>query len=365
MISFSKLREIAITLFGVSLVAFFLVRFVPGDPVTLLLGERGGSPEVIAELKARYGLDQSLIQQYWIFVSSALEGDFGKSVVSGRDVWGEFTERFAATSELGLFALILAIAIGLPLGLLSALFRGTWFDRIAMAGSVVLYSMPIFWWALVAIALVSVRLALLPVSGRMSIEFDVPLASGFLLFDCWRLEDPAEALAAFQSAFRHLLLPAIVLSTVPLAVIARMTRSSLLEVLDQDYIRAARSRGYSVARVLVVHALRNALIPVLTVIGLLLGTLLTGAILTETVFSWPGLGRWLVTAVLARDYPVIQGGVLLVASLVLATSLLVEALTKALNPKLRDQNSLRSQRTWSRLTAGLSKAPRSETSDVR
>lgn len=336
-----KLREVAFTLFGISLVTFFLVRFVPGDPVTLLLGERGGSPEVIAELKARLGLDRSLVTQYGYFLASAIKGDFGQSVVSGRPVLEEFASRLAATAELGIFAILIACVLGLPLGVLSALRRGSLLDRFTMTLSVVLYSMPIFWWALVAIALISVRLEWLPVSGRVGIEFDVPLRSGFLLIDVWRIDDRSEAFDAFVSAVRHLILPSTVLATVPLAVVARMTRSSLLEVLQQDYVRAARSRGFSQIRVIAVHALRNALIPVVTVVGLMLGTLLTGAILTESVFSWPGLGRWLVSAVLARDYPVIQGGVLLVACLVLTTSLVVEAISRRLNPRLRGPTSTR------------------------
>ncbi len=328
------------TLVGVSLVAFFLIRVVPGDPITLLIGERGASPEAIAELKARIGLDRPLHEQYLKFVFNALQGDLGTSILSGRPVLTEFTERLTATAELGVTALILAVLVGIPLGIFAALTRGRLFDRVAMGIAVTFYSMPIFWWGLMAILIFSVKLAWLPVSGRIGIEFDVPLKSGLLLLDTWLQNDADFSLkfAAFRNALLHLMLPAIVLATVPLAVIARMTRSSLLEVLGEDYVRTAKSKGLSQARVVGVHALRNALIPVVTVIGLMLGTILTGAILTETIFSWPGLGRWLVSAVLQRDYPVIQSGILLVALVVLTSSLIVDFLYRLISPRLRESS---------------------------
>ncbi len=328
------------TLVGVSLVAFFLIRVVPGDPITLLIGERGASPEAIAELKSRIGLDRPLHEQYLKFVINALQGDLGTSILSGRPVLTEFTERLTATAELGVTALILAVLVGIPLGILAALNRGRLFDRVAMGIAVTFYSMPIFWWGLMAILIFSVKLAWLPVSGRIGIEFDVPLKSGLLLLDTWLQNDVDFSMkfAAFKNALLHLMLPAIVLATVPLAVIARMTRSSLLEVLGEDYVRTAKSKGLSQARVVGVHALRNALIPVVTVIGLMLGTILTGAILTETIFSWPGLGRWLVSAVLQRDYPVIQSGILLVALVVLTSSLIVDFLYRLISPRLRESS---------------------------
>lgn len=334
-----KLVQILITLIGVSLVAFFLIRLVPGDPVTLLIGERGASPEAIAELKARVGLDRPLYEQYFKFVSNAVRGDLGVSILSGRPVIKEFTERFTATFELGVVALFLAVLVGLPLGILAALSRGRLFDRLAMGLAVTFYSMPIFWWGFMAIVIFSVKLEWLPVSGRIGVAFDVPLKSGLLLLDSWLTEDDfTSRFSAFRSALHHLILPAVVLATVPLAVIARMTRSSLLEVLGEDYVRTAKSKGLSSFRIIGIHALRNALIPVVTIIGLMLGTILTGAILTETIFSWPGLGRWLVSAVLQRDYPVIQSGILLVAVVVLFSSLLVDLLYRVISPRLREGN---------------------------
>lgn len=331
-----KLGQIAVTLIGVSLVAFFLIRMVPGDPVTLLIGERGASPEAIAELKARIGLDRPLAEQYLKFVTNAATGNFGQSILSGRPVGQEFRERLTATAELGVLALFLATIVGIPLGVLAALTRGRLFDRLAMGIAVTFYSMPIFWWGLMAIVIFSVKLAWLPVSGRIGVEYDIPLKTGLLLIDTWFADvSMGERWAAFGSAVHHLLLPSIVLATVPLAVIARMTRSSLLEVLGEEYVRTARAKGIAPWRVIAIHALRNALVPVVTVIGLMLGTILTGAILTETIFSWPGLGRWLVAAVLSRDYPVIQSGVLLVAVVVLSTSLVVDAIYLWISPRLR------------------------------
>lgn len=331
-----KAGQTLATLIGVSLVAFFLIRLVPGDPITLLIGERGASPEVLEELKARVGLDRPLLEQYFKFVGNTVKGDLGTSILSGRPVMTEFMERFTATAELGIAALLIAIVIGIPLGISAALSRGRFWDRFAMGFAVTFYSMPIFWWGLMAIVLFSVKLAWLPVSGRIAIEFDVPLKTGLLLIDTWLQDgDISSKFAAFRSALHHLVLPALVLGTVPLAVIARMTRSSLLEVLGEDYVRTAKAKGLKPFRVIAIHALRNALIPVVTVIGLMLGTILTGAILTETIFSWPGLGRWLVAAVLSRDYPVIQGGILLVATLVLMTSLFVDFLYRVISPRLR------------------------------
>lgn len=341
-----KLAQVGLTLFGVSLVAFFLIRMVPGDPVTLLIGERGASPEALAELKARIGLDRPLVEQYFRFATNALQGDFGQSILSGRSVGMEFRERLAATAELGVLALLMATIVGVPLGVFAALSRGSFFDRAAMGLAVTFYSMPIFWWGLMAIVIFSVKLAWLPVSGRIAVDFDIASVTGLLLIDTWLAPlEFAERAKAFASALHHLLLPAMVLATIPLAVIARMTRSSLLEVLGEDYVRMARAKGLSRFRVISVHALRNALIPVVTVIGLMLGTILTGAILTETIFSWPGLGRWLVSAVLSRDYPVIQGGVLLVASLVLMTSLIVDAIYLWIDPRLRPQAKSRAPST--------------------
>ncbi len=327
-----RLAVMAITLLGVTVVAFGLIRMIPGDPVLLLIGERGASPEVYAQMKASYGLDQSLAKQYFLFVGNALRGDLGNSVHSGQPVMSEFMDRFPATLELGFLALLLAIVIGLPIGVVAAVRRNSVFDYSFMTASLVGYSMPIFWWGLILILFFSVMLGWTPVSGRIDVMYDIPTWTGFYLIDVWKSGDGTPA---FWSAFQHMILPAVALGTIPLAAIARMTRSSMLEVLGEDYMRTARAKGMSRLRVIVVHGLRNALVPVITVIGLLAGVIVTGAVLTETIFSWPGIGRWLVQSVAARDYPVIQGGILLIASTVIVINILVDVAYAWANPKMR------------------------------
>ena len=227
--------------------------------------------------------------------------------------------------------MLLAVCIGLPAGILAALKRNTVADYAVMGVSLTGYSMPIFWWALLLILFFSVQLGWTPVSGRIAVEFDVPASTGLMLIDALRNGEAG----AFRSALSHLILPAIVLGTVPLAVIARMTRSAMLEVLGEDYIRTARAKGLPAYRVICVHALRNALIPIVTVIGLQIGVLFTGAILTETIFSWPGVGKWLIEAINRRDYPVLQGGTLLIGVVVMAVNLLVDLTYGLINPRIR------------------------------
>lgn len=332
---FKRILHSLPTLFGVSLVAFLLIRLIPGDPVMLMLGERGGSPEAVAELRQALGLDQPLYVQYFRFVGGAITGNLGESVVSKRTVWSEFVDRFPATVELSFLALAWAVFLGIPLGVLAAIKRRRWVDHVLMSSSLVGYSMPIFWWGLVLIMFFSVRLGWTPVSGRISAAYDVEPWSGFYLIDVWRR---GLGIAGFWEALRHMILPAIVLGTIPFAAIARMTRSSLLEVLREDYVRTAKAKGLSFYQVVFVHALKNALLPVVTTIGLMLGTLLTGAVLTETLFSWPGVGRWLVASVLARDYPVLQGGVLLLSIIIVAVNIGVDVLYVYLNPRLRGKS---------------------------
>jgi dipeptide transport system permease protein len=327
-----RLAEVIPTLLGVTIIAFALIRMIPGDPVLLLIGERGATPEVMAEMRAAYGLDKPLPVQYGLYVKNAAMGDFGDSIVSHRPVHEEFSERFPATLELGGFALLLAILIGLPLGVLAAVKRNSIFDYSLMTTSLIGYSMPIFWWGLILILVFSVNLGWTPVSGRIDLAYDVPNWTGFYLIDSWKSPD---GWLAFRSALAHLILPGVALGTIPLAVIARMTRSSMLEVLGEDYMRTARAKGLARKRVIFVHGLRNALGPVITVIGLMAGTIVTGAVLTETIFSWPGIGRWLVDSVLQRDYPVIQSGILLISAIVIFVNFVVDLAYAWANPRLR------------------------------
>lgn len=320
------------TLLGVTVLGFGLIRLVPGDPVLLILGERGVSPEIYAEMKATLGLDRSLVSQYFHFLIHALQGDLGTSIISKQPVLGEFMARFPATLELGLVAMFFATLFGVPAGVLAASRKDSFLDYSVMGGSLVGYSMPIFWWGLILILIFSVTLGWTPVSGRISVLYDIPPITGFMLVDTLLSR---EGWPAFWNALQHLILPATALGTIPLAVIARMTRSSMLEVLSEDYIRTAKAKGLSQFQVIFIHALRNALVPVITVIGLVFGTILTGAILTETIFSWPGIGKWLVHSVTSRDYPVIQGGVLLIASSIVLLNILVDVGYALVNPKTR------------------------------
>ena len=327
-------RRIALivpTFIGVTLLGFLLIHSIPGDAVEARMGERGISPERLAYFRHELGLDQPLWKQFIDYQGQLLHGDLGRSVVTQASVWTEFKTFFPATLELGVCALAFAVLIGLPLGVMAAVRRGSALDYGLIGLSVTGASMPIFWWGLMAVLIFSVALGWTPVSGRIDDLFYVEPWSGFLLVDSWFSDEPG----AFRSAVRHLILPAIVLGTVPLATIARMTRSAMLEVLGEDYVRTARAKGLAPGRVVVVHALRNALIPVVTVLGLQVGALLGGAILTETVFAWPGVGHWLVESVQRRDYNVLQGGTLLIAVLVMLVNLGVDVLYGVLNPRLR------------------------------
>ncbi len=283
---------------------------------------------------AQLGLDQPMWKQYLTYINGVLHGDLGISLKSRIAVWDEFVPRFKATLELGICAMLFAVAVGIPVGVLAAVKRGSIFDHTAVGISLTGYSMPIFWWGIMLIMLVSVQWNLTPVSGRVGdtvfLDDTNPL-TGFMLIDTLLWGEPGD----FKDAVMHMILPAIVLGTIPLAVIVRMTRSAMLEVLGEDYIRTARAKGLTRMRVIVIHALRNAMLPVVTVIGLQVGTLLAGAILTETIFSWPGLGRWLIEALQRRDYPVVQGGVLLVAVLIILVNLLVDLLYGVVNPRIR------------------------------
>lgn len=332
-----KFLDLIPTLLGISLISFFLIRLIPGDPVLNLIGERGADPARYLEMKKSLGLDLPIIEQFWIYLKNTLHGDLGTSIISNNSVWNEFAERFPATVELGMISLFFSILIGIPLGIFAAIKRNSFFDYFLMSTSLIGYSMPIFWWGLILILIFSVKLGLTPVSGRIDFIYDIPTYTGFYLIDTLRPEVVTnEGLAPFISALRHLILPAIALGTIPLAVIARMTRSSMLEVLNEDYMRTAKAKGMSKKRIIFIHALRNALVPIITTIALLFGSIITGAILTETIFSWPGIGKWIVASITARDYPVIQGGVLIISFIIVMTNILVDVVYYFLNPKMRN-----------------------------
>jgi dipeptide transport system permease protein len=326
-----RLGLVVPTFLGITLLVFSLIHMIPGNAVEALSGERGMDPERYARLLQEFGLDRPLYVQYFDYLGHVLKGDLGTSITTHEPVFTEFLTLFPATLELGFCAMALALLIGLPAGIIAALKRNTFLDYSVMGVSLTGYSMPIFWWALLLIMLFSVTLGWTPVSGRIGIVFDLPPVTGFMLIDSLLSGQPG----AFKSAVWHLILPSIALGTIPLAVIARMTRSAMLEVLREDYVRTARAKGLSRWRVVGIHALRNALIPVVTIIGLQVGTLLAGTILTETIFSWPGIGKWLVEAIHRRDYPVVQGGILLSATMIILVNLIVDVLYGVINPRIR------------------------------
>ncbi|MFO1033522.1 MAG: ABC transporter permease subunit [Hyphomicrobiales bacterium] len=329
------LKRLALTVptfIALMFVTFTMIRLVPGDPVEARRGERGIDPARHAQLLHEMGLDQPTWKQFADYAWGIVHGDFGTSIISKTPVLQEFLKLFPATVELTLCAMLIASVVGIPAGVFASARRGSVYDQALMGVALTGYSMPIFWWGLILVLVMSNTLHLTPVSGRVDlIKYFYPPVTGFALIDSLLSDQKG----AFWDAVRHLILPSIVLGTVPLAIIARMTRSSMLEVLEEDYVRTARAKGLSRWRVIGLHALRNALIPVVTSIGLQVGTLLAGAVLTETIFSWPGVGRWLIESIGRRDYPALQGGIMLIAAVVIIVNLLVDLLYGLINPRIR------------------------------
>jgi ABC-type dipeptide/oligopeptide/nickel transport system permease component len=304
-----RLLQTVPVLLGVSLLVFAIMHVVPGDPVRLIAGP--DAPEsVVARVRVELGLERPLHVQYFSFLARALRGDLGRSLRSRAPVIDEIFSRFPATLELTTVSMLLAVVVGIPLGLVAAVRRASWIDYLAMGASLSTLSMPIFWVAIVAIWLFSLQLGWLPVSGRAG--------------PVWEWE-----------GLRHMVLPAATLATTSLAIISRLTRSGMLDVLGREYVTTARAKGVPPWRVVGKHALTNALIPVVTVVGLQYGFLLGGAVVTETIFAWPGVGRLAITAILQRDYPVVQGCVLLVAVVFVLINLLVDVLYGWLDPRIR------------------------------
>ena len=317
-------------LIGLSLLVFFWIRALPGSPAEALLGERA-TPESIAQARDQYGLDDPLYLQYWRYVQTIGSGDLGTSIVSHRPITDEIRERFPATIELAFSAMLFATLIGVPLGFFAAKRHGGIFDHSSLFVSLIGVSIPIFFLALLLKWLFAVNLGWLPSVGRQDVLIDAEHPTNFYVLDGivtgnWN---------AAWDAVRHLILPAIALATIPLAIIARITRASVLDVQNEDYVRTARAKGLAPRIVDRRHVLRNAMLPVTTIIGLQVGLLLSGAILTETVFAFPGLGSWLQMAIENRDYPVLQGGILFVAIVVVIVNLLVDISYGLLNPRVR------------------------------
>ncbi len=326
------LRRIMImvpTLLGVSIIVFMMLHITPGDPAELLLGERA-TEQALIDLREHLGLNKPLHVQYGLFLKRLLQGDLGETIWTRQKVWIEVKHRFPATIELSIFALGISCFMGMLLGIISATRQYSIFDYLSMVGALAGVSMPIFWLGLIFMLIFSLNLGWLPLSGRLSIDIDLEIITNFYILDSILTRN----WAALRDVLWHLIMPAVTLSTIPTAIVARMTRSAMLDVLRQDYIKTAKAKGLSKFKVTFKHALRNALIPVVTTIGLQFGVLLGGAILTETIFAWPGVGKWMYDAVMQRDYMVIQGGVLFIAALFVVINLCVDLLYAIINPRI-------------------------------
>jgi len=317
-------------LLGVSVLVFSFIHLIPGDPALTMLGERA-TPEKVAEVRARLGLDRPIWQQYVLYIGNAVRGDLGVSIVRGDPVASDLLRRFPATVELATAAIVVAIALGIPIGVASAVWRNSPLDSLARLGALTGVSMPIFWLGLVLAWFFGVELRILPTGFRLASGTSFVPWTNFVILDAVLQRD----WAVLADAVRHLILPALALATIPLAVIARMTRASMLEVLSREYIRTAEAKGLSRRAVVLRHALRNALLPVLTVVGLQVGRLLAGAILTETIFSWPGIGLWVYESIESRDYAIVQGVSLFIAVIVVGVNLVTDVLYAAVDPRIK------------------------------
>ena len=327
-----RLLQLVPVLLGISLLVFAFLHLIPGDPAVTMLGDRA-TPDQVEALRERMGLNEPLPLQYLSFLGSLLRLDLGNSIFTGEAIAQEIRLRWPATFELSVVAMLIALLLGIPAGVVAAVRKNSLVDNVAMSGSLLGVSMPVYWLGLLLIYLFAVNLQWLPPSGRIGVDaaFDFEPITGFFIFDALVQGN----FSALRNILSHLVLPAITLSTIPLAIIARITRSAMLEVLSQDYIRTARAKGVKEFWVVAKHALKNAMLPVITVVGLEFGTLLGGAILTETIFSWPGIGKWIYEGILLRDYPVVQGGVVFVAVVFVLVNLLVDISYGLLDPRIQ------------------------------
>ncbi|KMK90438.1 ABC transporter permease [Rossellomorea marisflavi] len=325
-----RLLQLIPVLLGMTLIVFFIIRAIPGDPAQVILGQQA-SKEAIEQLRNQLGLDNAWYVQYFDYLKGLLTGDLGNSLRTKTEVSAEIWPYLAATAELAIVAMIIAVVIGVNAGIISAWFQNSWFDYTAMILALIGVSLPIFWLGLMEQWVFGIQLDWLPTSGRENVRNPVSSITNFYLLDTLiqgRFDQ-------FGDVFKHLILPGIALATIPMAIIARMTRSSMLEVMRSDYIRTARAKGLKMFWVVYKHSLKNAIIPVLTVIGLQMGLLLGGAILTETIFGWPGIGRYIYDAIAYRDYPVIQSGILVVAMIFVTINLIVDLLYAAVDPRIK------------------------------
>jgi len=317
-------------LIGLSILVFLWIRALPGSPAQALLGERS-TPAAEAAIRKQYGLDDPIHEQYFAYVGKVVRFDFGDSIVSRRPVVDEFKQRFPATIELAFSALLFSILVGIPLGFFAAKRYGGLLDQLSLVASLLGISIPIFVLAIILKYVFAVKLGLLPTVGRMSVLISVEHPTNFYLLDALL----AGNMEAFWDVLKHLILPGVALGSIPLAIVARITRAAVLDVQNEDYVRTARAKGVAPRTVDTRHILRNAMLPIATIIGLQTGLLLSGAVLTETVFAYPGIGTWLVDAIEARNYPVLQGGILVIALVFVLVNLVVDLSYALLNPRIR------------------------------
>jgi peptide/nickel transport system permease protein len=317
-------------LLGLSILVFVWIRALPGGPAEALLGERA-TPESIAHIRHQYGLDKPVYVQYWSYLKTVGHGDLGTSITTRRAVTDELKQRFPATIELTVAAMIFALVLGIPLGFVAAKRYGTSLDHASLILSLVGVSIPVFFLAILLKYIFAVKLGLLPTVGRISALIDLNHPTNFYLLDALLAGD----LNAFWDVAKHLILPAVALGSIPLSIIARITRAAVLDVQNEDYVRTARAKGLSPRVVDERHIFRNALLPIVTIIGLQAGLLLSGAVLTETVFAFPGMGTWLVDAIRGRNFPVLQGGILFVSLVFVLVNLLVDVTYALINPRIR------------------------------
>lgn len=316
---------------GVSVIVFLMISLTPGDPVEIMLGDQRATPEQVAAMRRDMGLDRPPVERYFVFVGNAVRGDFGQSFFHRRPVSTVIAERLPATIELTLAAMLLAIGLAIPLGVLAAVKRDTIVDRLATVGSLFGVSLPGFWFGILLILFFAVQLQILPVSGRLGYAMEVPAVTGFALVDSLI----AGRMDSFWEVLQHLAMPAFTLGLPSAAILMRVTRSAMIEVLRADYITFAEAKGLSRARIIGLHALKNALIPAVSVAALETGTLLGGNMVVETVFGWPGLGRLVVESIFARNYPLVQASVLLYAVTYVALNFVADMLYTVLNPRVR------------------------------
>ncbi|CAM3560187.1 ABC transporter permease [Stackebrandtia soli] len=325
-----RLLQLIPTLFGLSVLLFLWLHNLPGGPEAALLGDRA-TAERRAQVREALGLNDPLWEQYGRFMQQLIHLDFGSSIQSGRPVLDEFVERFPATIELSFTAMAIAIAFGIPLGYLAARRRGGFLDFGAVTSSLIGICIPVFFLAYLLKELFAVNLGMFPASGRITIGLATPDVTGLIVFDSLITGD----MQLFSDALAHLVLPGVALASIPLAIIVRMTRASVLEVLGEDYVRTAESKGLRESTIRGRHVLRNAMLPVMTTIGLLTGSLLSGAVLTETVFAFPGIGSFLATAIPARDYPLMMGFIMMIATSYVLINLLVDISYSIIDPRVR------------------------------